>query len=177
MFAGLTPNTVYYFNLFTYDTWGFNTSSASEISTTTLAALPTALSSSGITQTAATISWLANDNPDGTEYYAENSNNESMNSGGWITTQTHTFDNLSCGTSYSFHVKARNSAGVETVDWSIELGVSTSACDTQGGGAIPPGDNPPTPPPPIDLPLFEPCDPTLDPSCICNPYTDVCTPE
>ncbi|MBI2436491.1 MAG: hypothetical protein HYV41_01970, partial [Candidatus Magasanikbacteria bacterium] len=165
VFSGLTPNTVYYFNLFAYDTWGFSTSSANELSTTTLAAIPLSLASSGITHTEATLSWQTNTNPAGTGYYVENTGNTTMNSG-WITNTSYGFGSLSCGSSYSFHVKARNSAGLET-NWSSPSGVSTSACTV----ATPPQVAPPPPPlelTPVELKLdLETCPVgTTNPACI-----------
>jgi|GEM_PF-4196875 len=170
VFSGLTPNTLYYFNLFAYDSWEHVTSSATEVSTTTLAAVPVSLSSSGVTDSAATLSWGANNNPAGTEYYVTNDPGGAFTSG-WTTATSYAFSGLSCGTTYSFHVKARNSTGVATA-WSSSLSMTTSNCS---GGAAPPAAPPPPPPPPPTTP----CDPVVE-QCepVCDPADPTCeTPE
>ena len=87
------------------------------------------------------LSWDSNSNPAGTEYYAENVT-QSTNSG-WITQLTWDSTGLSCGNSYQFRTKARNSDSVETA-FSNSLTMSTSGCP--GGGFPSDFIQPPEPP-------------------------------
>ncbi|MBI2436221.1 MAG: hypothetical protein HYV41_00515, partial [Candidatus Magasanikbacteria bacterium] len=134
VFSGLTPN---------------------KLSTTTYAAIPTNLASASITATQATLSWNANSNPLGTQYYLASDPGGTLNSG-WITDTSYSITGLSCGTSYGFHVKARNSASIETNTWSDTLSVLTASC-----GAGIPAPVAPVPPPPELLPI-ELVEPELD---------------
>ncbi|OGH80280.1 MAG: hypothetical protein A3C10_03875 [Candidatus Magasanikbacteria bacterium RIFCSPHIGHO2_02_FULL_48_18] len=165
-FSGLTPNTVYYFNLFTYDAWGHVVSSTTEISTTTLSAVPNVLTASDVSGEAATISWAQNGNPNGTEYRIEHISNTAMTSG-WTSATAYTFSSLNCGTDYTFHVTSRNSVGSVSA-WSSNMTVTTNAC-----GAVPIPVVPPAPPaeplqqPPVESEEEEPeeeCAPS-DPLC------------
>ncbi|MEO0225303.1 MAG: fibronectin type III domain-containing protein, partial [candidate division WOR-3 bacterium] len=70
------------------------------------------------------VSWNTNNNSSSTEYFVQNLTN-SENSG-WITDDYWYSENLSCGTYYSFSVKARNIENIETD--SIENSTSTLLC-------------------------------------------------
>jgi len=78
----------------------------------TLANVPGASSFSDLTPTSIRANWTANGNPPGTEYLCENMT-LGTNSG-WTTNTYWNSTGLSCGTSYSFRVKARNGDGIET---------------------------------------------------------------
>jgi hypothetical protein len=110
-FSGLTPNTSYNFQVGVADLAGNWATSTPTVSTTTLANPPTGLVlSAGKSSIAA--SWGANANPAGTEYYAEVVDGDNS---GWITTTSWESINLSPDIAYTIKVKARNSAGAETV--------------------------------------------------------------
>jgi hypothetical protein len=109
--SGLTPNTQYSYAITVTDYAG-NSSTTSTSSKYTLAAVPTGLSATSSGMSTVNLSWSANGNPDGTEYYAENLS-EDHNSG-WVTSTSASITGLSCGVSYSFQVKAKNADGVET---------------------------------------------------------------
>jgi hypothetical protein len=61
--SGLSPNTTYYFKIFAYDSWGYSTSSVSEVSTTTPASTPTSVVATTNSTSQITLSWSG----DGTE--------------------------------------------------------------------------------------------------------------
>lgn len=159
-FTGLTPNTEYTFTVGVQDLAG-NYATSSSAATTTRAALPTSLVLTTISQTQIDSSWDANNNPDGTEYYAENV--EASDNSGWITDTEWSSTSLTCGTTYTIRVKARNADNVETAFTGTSQ--ATSACDVPvaeeeeedsgGGGSISGGYYPaitnpqPAPPPPI----------------------------
>jgi len=92
----------------------------------TLANSPGTASFSNVTQTCIRANWTANANPGWTEYYCENIG--AGTNSGWTTNTYWDSCNLTCGTSYIFRVKARNTEGAET-DW-VSLGSqSTLPCD------------------------------------------------
>jgi len=129
--TGLTPNTTYYYKSQVKDIAGHEYLEQTEHSFVTLANKPTGLTGTADSQTQITISWNANSNPSGTEYYAENTT--AGTNSGWITATSWTSSGLSCGTSYSFRVKARNSEGKET-GYTSSITVSTKSCGGGGGG-------------------------------------------
>jgi len=133
--SGFATNTQYVFNIWAYDSWAYSTSSASELAAYTLTTVPTSVSATANSQTQITVSYSGN----GTQYYTENTT-ASTNSG-WITDTSYAFTGLSCGTSYTFRVKARNGNNVETA-WASSVNASTSNCPTGGGGSASP---PPAP--------------------------------
>ena len=112
--TGLSPNTQYVTNLWIADTYGNSTTAATELAVYTAAAAPASASVSINGLSSATVSWGANSNPAGTEYYAEMSGG-ATGSSGWITATSYTFTRQFIeGTSYTFTVKARNTSGTET---------------------------------------------------------------
>ncbi len=140
--TGLSPNTAYAVHVHAYRSdRGESPASSNSSSVYTLANVPSSLSLTADSQTQITASWSANSNPSYTEYYIENIT-KGTNSG-WITDTSWVSDNLECGTSYSFRVKARNGDGVET---SFTSTVSTSTKDCSTGSAPPNFFKPPTPP-------------------------------
>ncbi len=78
-----------------------------------------------ISQTGIQANWTANWNRSGTEYYCENMT-KGTNSD-WTTNTHWDSTGLTCDTSYSFRVKAKNSNGVET-SWTNLGSQSTQAC-------------------------------------------------
>jgi chitodextrinase len=138
--TGLTPNTAYSVSVRAYhNSRGESAASATSETVYTLANAPTTLTSTAQTATAITLSWNANSNAVGTEYYIENTT-ASTNSG-LITTNTWTSSGLTCNTSYTFKVKAKNGDDIDTT-WSDNLVVSTATCPVDeiiggGGAALP----------------------------------------
>jgi len=91
----------------------------------TLARAPVAAAFSNITTTSIRANWGANGNPAGTQYYCENTT-KGANSG-WTTATNWNSTGLTCGSPFSFRVKAKNGDGVET-GW-VSLGsASTLPC-------------------------------------------------
>jgi hypothetical protein len=91
----------------------------------TLAKAPVAAAFSNITTTSIRANWGANGNPAGTQYYCENTT-KGTNSG-WTTATNWNSSGLTCGSSYSFRVRARNGDGVQTT--LVSLGsASTQPC-------------------------------------------------
>ncbi|MBT4153430.1 MAG: hypothetical protein HOE53_02160 [Candidatus Magasanikbacteria bacterium] len=143
--SGLDLNTCYQFSAVARN--GDNTltaSSTASASTCTAAAVPTSLTITVDGTTAMTAVWLANGNASTTAYYIEDANATSTNSG-WITTTTYQFTGLTEGTSYTFRVKARNSASVETdylsstgqtEDNSSSESVESESSSGGGGGSV-----------------------------------------
>jgi len=128
--SDLTPNTTYYYKSQSKDIGNHEYLEQTEGSFTTLANVPTSLSGTADSQTQITISWNANSNPASTQYFAENTT--AGTNSGWITNTSWSSSGLSCGTSYTFRVKAKNSQGEET--GYISTSVSTQACAAVGGG-------------------------------------------
>jgi hypothetical protein len=124
--SGLTPNTQYTFSATVYDA-NNNSSTTPQVSAYTLANIPSSLTASSTGSGQITVSWNANSNPSGTQYFAENIN-DSSNSG-WITTTSYTFSSLTCGTSYSFHVRAQNASSTVT-NYSSSTSQSTQSCNS-----------------------------------------------
>jgi len=131
--TGLTPNTQYTYEVRVKDSLGNISDYSSTLSKYTLAAVPGTPTLTVDSATQITASWSANSNPAGTQYYAANTTN-STNSG-WITDAAWTSSGLTCNTSYTFTVKAKNGDGTETT-------TSTSSATTAGcpgGGGLPVG--------------------------------------
>jgi len=130
--SNLTPNTTYYYKSQSKDIGNHEYLEQTEGSFTTLANVPTSLSGTADSQTQITISWNANSNPASTQYFAENTT--AGTNSGWITNTSWSSSGLSCGTSYTFRVKAKNSQDQET--GYISTSVSTQACAVVGGGGV-----------------------------------------
>ena len=124
--SGLTPNTRYTYLITVTDNVGFIATTATS-SQLTLANVPSAPTSTVMSATSVLMSWNNNANPPGTEYYAENST--SAYNSGWVTATSTLFTGLTCGTSYSFHVRARNADGVTTSYGSL-VSPSASPCNS-----------------------------------------------
>ncbi|MDD5749976.1 MAG: DUF2341 domain-containing protein [Patescibacteria group bacterium] len=135
--TGLSPNTQYSYRVKAKDALNNESNYSSASSIYTLANIPTFLSLNGGNQEI-TASWNANSNPAGTEYYIENIT-VSTNSG-WVSDTSWISNNLDCGTSYVFKVKARNNDSVET-NYSGIASISTQSCSSSsgGGGGLPLG--------------------------------------
>ena len=132
--TGLSPNTQYSFSVETRDAVGNTSGYSTPIQKYTLANVPANLTLSS-TQTQISASWSANSNPDGTQYYIEDAANPANNSG-WTTSNSWAFLGLSCGTSYSFHIKAENGDSVAT-NYTDSVSVQTNPCAVanSGGGS------------------------------------------
>ena len=128
--ASLTPNTLYYFVVTATNTAGTTTST--ESSTTTLAAVPTGLTATPSSQIQIDLSWNANSNPGATVY------DVAFDSGTLIATTTATSyavnDSLTANTSYSFKIRAQNSAGAYS-DYSDTVSTTTIANTPTAPGA------------------------------------------
>ncbi|MFC1521966.1 hypothetical protein ACFL6Y_06115, partial [Elusimicrobiota bacterium] len=119
-FTDLTPNAQYLFKSKARDSFGMESSETIEVSTYTAAALPTVLSTgsfSEVESTSMTVSWQANNNPVGTQYYVELSSYSDYSSlfdPGWMTDLSKVFTGLEGVTTYYVRIKARNAIGNET---------------------------------------------------------------
>jgi len=139
----LSANTQYGFRAKARNGNGDETDHSAIAYTYTLANVPGAGSFSNITGGSVRANWKANENPAGTEYLCENIT-KGTNSG-WTTSTYWTDVGLSCGTSYSYRVKARNGDDLET-DWTSLGSQSTLSCQhtlaifsTSGGSVTIPG--------------------------------------
>jgi hypothetical protein len=136
----LLPNTSYTFQAKARNGDMIETGYGPSTSKYTRANLPGKASFSDVTRTSIRANWTVNGNPAGTEYQCQNVTTGAMSD--WITDTFWNSDNLSCGLSYSFRVKARNGDGVETT-WTSLGSQSTVKCITlltpNGGEMIPSG--------------------------------------
>ena len=131
--TGLSPNTSYQFVAVSRNGDNVNTATSSASTAAyTLANAPTSLTvaTTGVAGQLQ-LSWSANSNPAGTSYYVEETSNSSISSG-YITDTTHTFSGLTAGQTYTFQVKARNAA---TIDTSYSSSVSANVPSTSGSAA------------------------------------------
>jgi len=124
--SSLSVNTQYTRYVKAYNENASSTASVSEV-TYTLAQPPSSASSVASGQQAGVISWNANGNPSGTEYYVENTTEGT--SSGWITDTSWTSTGLRCSKSYSINIKARNGDNIETG----LISTSFSTVDCSGG--------------------------------------------
>lgn len=122
--TGLIPNTGYSFYAAVSNLAGSSANTAT-VAKYTLANIPTGLIITVDSGTQVTAAWSANSNPDGTEYQV--TNETTATNSGWITTTSSVFSSLTCGTTYSFTVKARNTDNVETAS-TTSVSAATSAC-------------------------------------------------
>jgi len=127
---GLSPNTSYAYKVKVKDALENESAYSASVSKYTLANTPASLVAAADSQTQITISWEANGNPNGTEYYAE-IESASANSG-WIADTSYSFAELTCGTTYNFRVKTKNGDNAQTA-WAPVLG-ATQACPQSGVG-------------------------------------------
>ena len=122
----LSPNASYSFQTKARNGDSVETGYSPSASKYTLSNAPGVSSFSNVTQTCIRTNWVANGNPNGTQYYCENTTNGTNS--GWITSSFWDSCSLTCGTAYNFSVKARNGDGVET-DWTSLGSQPTLACD------------------------------------------------
>jgi outer membrane protein assembly factor BamB len=112
--TGLQPNHQYGYRVKARDS--ASTPNETDYSSTvykyTHANAPGTSSFSNVTQTSIQANWTVNGNPAGTQYYCENTT-AGANSG-WTTNTYWNSAGLTCGTSYTFRVKARNGDGTQT---------------------------------------------------------------
>lgn len=127
--SGLIPNTYYAYRMSATDGVGLTSATATG-SAYTLANVPVSPTTTVISNSSILLSWDNNSNSAGTEYYAENSTS-AFNSG-WVTGTSTLFTGLTCGTSYTFHVKARNASGTQTA-YSTSVSPSASPCNNNPG--------------------------------------------
>jgi hypothetical protein len=78
-----------------------------------------------------TVSWSANGNPAGTEYFVTNTTNGAES--GWTTDTSTTFSNAG-NSDFIFTIKARNTDGVETSNVQVSLSGGVGAVVVYGGG-------------------------------------------
>ncbi|NWG02327.1 MAG: hypothetical protein HXY44_05670 [Syntrophaceae bacterium] len=123
--SSLSPNTNYSFRAKARNGDSIETVYSPTVSKYTLANSPGSASFSNVTQHCIRANWTNNSNPDWTEYFSENITTGTNS--GWIISTYWDSCGLSCGTSYSFRVKARNGEGIETA-WTSLGSRSTSAC-------------------------------------------------
>jgi len=105
-------------------------------SKSTLANVPVAALFSNVTSTCIRANWMASGNPNGTQYYCENT--EAGTNSGWTTNLYWDSCGLTCNKLYSFRVKARNGDGLDT-GWTSLGSQNTEQC--------PPDHTPPLPSP------------------------------
>ena len=152
--SGLTANTAYQFVVVSRNQGGTDsvTSTASS-AIYTYASVPTSVTAAVVSGSRSiTVSWGTNGNSAGTTYRVEGVGN-SLASGD-ITATSYQFTSLTEGTTYTFKVRAVNTAGYATA-----YSDSVSATITAGGSGGSPGGAPPSPPPPpADDDLPDPLD-------------------
>jgi chitodextrinase len=145
IFSGLACNTNYTLAVDAYDAAGNRSGKTTTMVATTACpdttppSTPSGLSASNVSQTGLTLNWSASTDNVGVTGYDVYRNGTKMASG---TPTSSAQTGLSCGTSYSFGVVARDAAGNSSPQAS--LSAQTSACP-----AAPP---PPPPPPPLPPP-------------------------
>ncbi len=137
--SGLQPNRCYGYKVQARDSAPTpnTTASSTQAEIYTLANIPSSVTATADSATQITLSWSANSNPDGTEYYVTNTT-LSTNSG-WITDTSYINTGLTCNTSYNFEVKSRNANNVETS--AATASQTTSACPVSDTPSPPGGDS------------------------------------
>ncbi len=116
LFTGLSPNTTYYFASRTQGHNGVTTEGVN-LPTTVTYALPPIASSMTVYTSSMILSWNANGNPAGTQFHVEFSTDGFITineSGSMPNTSASVDQNVQPNTTYYFHVRARNHAGVLT---------------------------------------------------------------
>lgn len=121
----LLPNTQYWFRVAAFNLDSTSTYATTTEGTYTLATDPSSVSAVANSATQITVSWADDDS---SAYYVSRTGNNS----GWITSTSHIFSGLTCGTSYTFNVKAKNHDDIET--GSVAVTASTGNCSSGGGG-------------------------------------------
>lgn len=131
--TGLTENTQYTGRYVkAYNGLGESSASSSFASVYTLVAVPTNFTASSITKTSTQLSVdaFANDSTESSGYYFSRTG---VNSG-WITSNTWADTGLTCDTTYTYSVKYRNAASVETTP--VEIDVTTASCQSSKSGSV-----------------------------------------
>jgi hypothetical protein len=108
----LTPNTRYAAQVGAFITGRAMASSSVSNPVYTWANVPASLTAAADSDIQITASWLANDNPAGTQYLVVNTT--ASTSSGWITDTSWASTGLTASTTYTFKVKARNGDNVDT---------------------------------------------------------------
>jgi len=121
----LKPNTNYSFRAKARNGDGIEIAYGPPASRYTRANLPGKAPFSDVTRTSIRANWTTNDNAPGTQYFCQNVTTKTDS--GWITDTSWNSDNLSCGISYSFRVKAKNQDGIET-GWTSLGSQSSTKC-------------------------------------------------
>jgi len=138
----LSPNTSYSFQAKARKGDGIETGYGPPASKYTRANLPGKSSFSDVARASIRANWTVNGNPSGTQYFCQNVTTKTDS--GWITETSWNSDNLACGISNSFRVKAKNQEGVET-GWTSLGSESTVRCiillTPNGGDIISSGSN------------------------------------
>ena len=125
---GLDPNQQYGYRVRARDGEDNTTDYSSTLYTYTLANTPGYLSEStfsNVTENSIRVSWAANGNPAGTEYYCVNQDNGTNS--GWTTALYWDSTGLLCDSSHGFSVRARNGDGV-TTGWTALGNQDTPEC-------------------------------------------------
>jgi hypothetical protein len=123
--SGLSPNTKYGFRAIARNGDANQTAWSPTSASYTLANLPGVAAFTNITQTSIRANWTANGNPAGTQYYCQNTT--AGTNFGWTTNTFWNSTGLTCNSTYSFRVKARNADGIETA-WRSLGSQSTQPC-------------------------------------------------
>ena len=126
-FTGLSANTSYSFRVKAKNISESETDWSSPVSGVTFSSGPVSVLATPNSTSQITVSWTGS----GEEYYIENIT--ASTTSGWVSGTNYSFANLLTGTSYSFKVKARNSAGVDRGEWSSTVTSTTNSIE------IPPG--------------------------------------
>lgn len=131
--TGLPPGTTYTVQVIAKNGDNITTGGSSTESTIdTPAATPSNGRLSSNTQTGITITWDTNNNGRSTQYYVTSS---SGNPGSWTGRNTWTEEGLRAGATYTYAIKAKNGAGIETAETSFQTGTQAEA-STGGGGTV-----------------------------------------
>jgi hypothetical protein len=126
--SGLDPNQQYGYRVRARDGEDNATNYSSTSYVYSLAEMPKYPSGgpfSNVTENSIRVSWAANENPSGTEYYCENIDNGTNS--GWTKALYWNSTGLLCDTSYEFRVRARNGNNIVT-DWTALDNQQTQYC-------------------------------------------------
>lgn len=146
----LTANTGYQFALIAQNPTLFNAPTSSlGVVAYTFASTPSGVAATVGGTSSVTVSWSGN----GTAYYVANAT--AGTNSGWTAQTSYAFTGLTCGTTYSFNVKARNAASVET--GSVSVSATTSGCSSPApvSTVTPPVQTSPSQEPTVTVPATE----------------------
>lgn len=124
--SDLSPNSLYYFRIASYNNYG--TSDYAVASGYTRANIPVFLETAAEEDGAISLSWQG----DASYYIVENVTNS--NNSDWLIDTSYRFTGLECDTDYTFRIKGRNQNGEET-DWSEPVIIHTLGCE--GSSVVP----------------------------------------